>query len=169
MAKHIHLRGDPKEVLVPIHGNKVIDKGELVFVAIDGNCIVGAETDHYGYPADDLAAVTSTYTEQNFLGVAMKGSVSGTTEDIPVATAGIFRAQIKDGTSSTSQSVKVGHTVAAGTIEAGVSVSGTTVTVGTDGDHDTCRIGRCVRAESSAIDVDYMLMSRLAGSSIVAS
>lgn len=166
-GKNRWLRGATNEWKIPVHGKTTIDKGEFVFVAQDGSCIVGGSADWYGYPAADLKHATSTYFEQNFLGVAMKGSVSGTSETIPVATSGIFKFQIKLGTSATSQYAKVGLSVAAATIGAsGVSVSGTTVTLGTDGDHDACRIGRCVKHENEATNVEVMIMSRLAGTSM---
>lgn len=162
-----YLRGATNEWKVPVHGNTVIDKGEFVFIAQDASCIVGGTADWYGYPAANLKHATSTYFEQNFLGVAMKGSVSGTTEDIPVATSGIFKFQINLGTSATSQPCRVGLSVAASTIGAsGVSVSGTTVTLGTDGDHTACRIGRCVKYETAATEVEVAIMSRLAGASM---
>lgn len=164
-GNNTHLRGATNKIEVPVHGNVVIDKGEWVFIAQDGTCIVGAATDHYGYPSSDLAKATSAYFDQNFAGIAMKGSVSGTTEDIPVATSGIFRYQINLGTSATSQLCRVGMTVAAATIGAsGVSVSGTTVTVGS---HEDCIVGRCIKNEPAATTVDFMLMSRMAGTSVL--
>lgn len=166
----IHLRGQTNEIEVPIHGKTVIEKGEDVFIAQDAVCIVGSAADHYGYPASNLAAVTDSYHTQNYAGIAMKGSISGVTENIPVATSGIFRRKIKLGTSATSQTCKIGQTVAACTIGAsGVSISGTTVSVGTGGDHDAGRIGRVVKAEYQAKTVDFMLFTRLSGASIVAS
>ena len=162
-----HLRGATNEIQIPVHGNVVMEKGEDVYIAHHATGIVGASTDRYGYPASYLAGVTGAYSEANFVGIAMKGSISGVTEDIPVATSGIFRKQIKLGTSATSQAVKVGMTVAGATIGAsGVSLSGTTVTVGTSSDHTCGKIGKCVKAENAARFVDFMLMSRFAGTSI---
>jgi len=166
-SENRHLRGATNEIEVLIHGNVVVEKGEDIFLAQTATCIVGAAHDHYGYPASYLAGVTGAYSETNFIGIAMKGSVSGTTEAIPVATTGIFRKQIKLGTSATSQAVKVGMTVAGSTIGAsGVSLSGTTVSVGTSSDHTYAKIGKCVKSENAATHVDFMLMSRFAGTSI---
>lgn len=164
-SENRHLRGATNEVKVPIHGKTAVEKCEFIYIAQDGTCIVGAPTDFYGYPARDLANSTSPYVDANFLGISMLAKPAGVTKDIPVATSGIFRFQIKLGTSATSQTAKVGRTVAAATIGAsGVSVSGTTVTVG---NHLDCVVGLCVKAEQAARHVDFALMSRLAGTSIV--
>lgn len=158
-SKNKHLRGDTMEIKAPIHGNVSVEKGEFMFLAAGASAIVG-KTDYYAYPASYLADSTKPYVDHNFLGVSMAASASGTTEDIPIATAGIFRFQIKTGVSATSQYVKIGQTVAACTIGAsGVSVSGTTVCVGNDGDHANCRVGRTVKAENAATSVDFLLQS----------
>ena len=165
MGENRHLRGATNEIEVPIHGKTVVEKGEFLFIAQDGFCTFDHDTDHYGYPASKIAGTTSAYFDQNFLGVTMKGSLSGTTEEIPVATSGIFRFQINLGTSATSQLARVGMTVSASTaIGSGTSVSGTTVTVGS---HEDCVVGRCVKNEISATSVDFMLMSRMAGTSVL--
>jgi len=163
-----HLRGDTQEIKGKVHGNDVINKGEFIFLG-RGNAIVGGTGDSYVYPVyPKLNGTSPAYFEQNFLGVSMKGSISGTTEDIPIATAGIFRAQVKLGTSATSMFSKVGLTVAASTIfTGGVSISNTTVSIGHGGDHDSCRVGRAVKHEPSATHVDFMLMTLLSGSSMI--
>ena len=166
-----YLRGETNEIYVAIHGKTVIKKGELVFLAQDASSIVASIADGYGYPASVVAGTTPTYFEDNLAGVAMKGSVSGTTEDIPVATSGIFRGQIELGTSATSRLVYPGAIVSAATIGAsGVTPSGTTFSVGTlaDTEFDGCRVGRAVRKQAEATHVDFMLMTKLSGSSIVA-
>jgi hypothetical protein len=167
-SKNRHLRGDTREIKAPIHGNVTVEKGELMFLAAGASAIVG-KTDYYAYPASYLADSTKTYVDYNFLGVSMAASQDGTTEDIAIATDGIFRFQIKTGASATSQYVKIGQTVAACTIgTSGVSLSGTTVCVGNDGDHTNCVIGRTVKAENAATSVDFLLQSmRFSGSTPV--
>ena len=163
-----HLRGATNEIKVRIHGKTVVEKNEWIFIARDAVCIVGSTADFYGYPSSKLAGATSAYFDQNLAGISMKGSISGTTEDIPVATSGIFRFQINLGTSATSQAAKVGMTVAAATIGAsGTSVAGTTCTVGVGGNHQDCIVGRCVKREPGATSVDFALMSRMAGTSVI--
>jgi len=157
----VHLRGDTNEVLVPIHGKTTIEKGEPIFLAGSGSNIVGAPGDYYGYPATQLADVTKTYFDHNLVGIAMKGSESGTTEDIRVATTGIFRGRLY---SSSGQDVKVGYSVAGTTHASGASISGTSLNCGPS--HDYGRMGICVKSESGASYVDFMLMTRFSGVSI---
>ena len=164
-----YLRGETNEIAVRIHGKTVIEKGELIFLAQDATVIVGGTADGYGYPAAQVAGTTSAYFEVNLTGISMKGSVSGTTEDIPVATSGIFRGQIKLGTSATSRLVYPGAMVAAATVGAsGVTPSGTTFAVATlaDAEFTQCRVGRAVKFQREATHVDFMLMTVLSGSSM---
>ncbi|MFH0811401.1 MAG: hypothetical protein V2A69_00985 [Pseudomonadota bacterium] len=166
-----YLRGETNEIYVRVHGKTVIKKGELVFLAQDNQVIGGMTADGYGYPAIMISGTTPAAFENNLAGISIKGSVSGTTEDIPVAQSGIFRGQIKLGTSATSKHVYPGACVAACTIGAsGVSPSGTTFTVNTlaDTEFTGCRVGRAVRKQASATHVDFMLMTKLSGASITA-
>ncbi len=166
-----YLRGETNEIDVKIQGKHVVKKGELIFLNQDDSVIVATSADGYGYTAGYLAGTTPAYFEDNLAGIAMRGSVSGTTEDIPVATGGIFRGQIKIGTSAVSRHVFPGALVSAATVgTSGVTPSGTTVAVGTLGDteFDGCRIGRAVKKEPSALSVDFMLMTKMSGASIVA-
>ena len=164
-----YLRGKTNEWYVPIHGKTVIEKGELIFLAQD-NQVIGAMTaDGYGYPAGMISGTTPTPFVNNLAGISMKGSISGVTEDIPVATSGIFRGQIKLGTSATSKHVFPGALVSAATVGAsGVSPSGTTFTVETLAASETthCTVGRAVKKQASATHVDFMLMVKMAGCSI---
>ena len=166
-----YLRGETNEILVPIHGKTVITKGELIFLAQDATVIVGGTADGYGYPAAQLGGTTPTYFENNLVGISMQGSVSGVTEDIAVATSGIFRAQHRLGTSATSKHVYPGSIVSAATVGAsGVTPSGTTVvcTSLAATEYDGNRIGRAVKKQPSATHVDFMLMTKLSGNSITA-
>jgi len=166
-----YLRGETNEIYVQVHGKTVMKKGELVFLAQDATVIVGGTADGYGYPAGQVAGTTPAYFEDNLAGISMKGSVSGTTEDIPVATSGIFRGQIKLGTSATSKHVYPGACVAAATVgTSGVTPSGTTFTVNTLNDTEFTgnRVGRAVRKQASATSVDFMLMTKLSGASMTA-
>jgi len=166
-----YLRGETNEILVRIQGKHTVKKGELIFLNQDSSVIVATSADGYGYTAGYLAGTTTVYFECNLAGISMKGSESGTTEDIPVATSGIFRGQIKLGTSATSKHVWPGALVSAATVgTSGVTPSGTTVTVDTlnDTEMDACRIGRAVHHKASATHVDFMLMTRMSGASIMA-
>ena len=164
-----YLRGQTNEIYVRVHGKTVIKKGELVFLAQDSYVLVGATADGYGYPALQLAGVTPTYFSDNLAGISMKGSESGVTEDIPVATKGIFRGQIKLGTSATSMSVYPGALVSTCTLGAsGVTPSGTTFRVSVLAASETtrCMVGRAIHRKAASTYVDFMLMTKLSGASI---
>ena len=168
-----YLRGDTDEMYVRVHGKTVIKKGELIVLAQDAQAITGAVADGYGYPVNPYGkgGATANYFANNLAGISMKGSESGVTEDIPVAQSGIFRGQIKVGTSATSKHVYPGALVSACSIGAsGVSVSGTTFDVITLAatEFTTGHVGRAVRKQASATHVDFMLMTRLSGASIQA-
>ena len=166
-----YLRGETNEIYVAIHGKTVIKKGELMFLAQDASSIVASIADGYGYPAAQVAGVTPTYFSDNLAGVSMKGSVSGTTEDIPVATSGIFRGQILLGTSATSRHIYPGALVSSGTVgTSGVTPSGTTFNVCFLAQTETtkCMVGRAIRKQASATHVDFMLMTKLSGASVTA-
>lgn len=171
-ARIEYLRGNTNEIEVPIQGKTVIKNGELIFLNQKTHVIASVNANGYGYPAyPSLKGTTPSYFEDNLVGVSMQKSDSGVTEDILVATSGIFRGQIKLGTSATSKHVYPGALVAACTIgTSGVSKSGTTFTVGTlaDTEFTGCRVGRAVKKQPSATSVDFMLLTKLSGSSIVA-
>ncbi|MFH0811372.1 MAG: hypothetical protein V2A69_00840 [Pseudomonadota bacterium] len=169
-----YLRGQTNEIYVKVHGKTMVKKGELIVLAQDAQAITGAVADGYGYPVNPYGkgkGATSNYFANNLAGISMKGSESGVTEDIPVAQSGIFRGQIKLGTSATSKHVYPGAMVSACSIgTSGVSTSGTTFDVITLAatEFTTGHVGRAVRKQASATHVDFMLMTRLSGSSIQA-
>ena len=160
MAKaNRHLRGETNEIQVPIHGNVVIEKGDLTYLfgvaaQIHGGYYAAA-VDYYGFPAASLMAVTNPYTERFFAGVAMKGSKSGVTETLPVATSGIFRFP-----NALAQTIKVGYAVS------GASSSGTTgynQSVVCSNAQTANRVGMCVKAGTSQTNVDFALMTIFSG------
>lgn len=163
MAEIVHLRGDTNEVMVPVKGNIVINKGTFVVLNHRQGRKIGVAANYYAYPATWLEGTTPAYFEDSLLGVAMKGSKSGATEEIPVAQTGIFRAN-----TSTAQTAYPSQSVAAVTKGSGTSVYDDRVSVGTGADHDSCRAGRVVAYRGSKTYVDFMLMTRLSGNSMTA-
>jgi hypothetical protein len=166
-GRNAHLRGDTKEVMVPIHGNVLIIQGEDIYQGVDTEGITGSPTDRYGYPASKLANVTAHYSERNYIGIAMQGKITGVTKDIAVATAGIFRRQLDNSQSRVLGGVTVGFWVAGSTLStSGAStMSGTSVICAAAPTY--ARIGKCIRAEGSGASfVDFILLSRFSGVSI---
>lgn len=165
MAEIVHLRGDTNEILVRVHGNTVINKGTFVVLNHRAGRKIGVAADYYAYPATWLEGTTPAYFEETLLGVAMKGSKAGVTENIPIAQTGIFRAN----TSASACTAYPAQSVAAVTKGSGTSMYDDRVSVGTDGDHDSCRAGRVVAYRGiSQSNVDFMLMTRLSGNSMTA-
>jgi len=157
----VHIRGDAKEVLVPIHGKTVMRKGELALLGLGASTMIGAPNDNYGYPCSQLATVTSkAYFDKYLVGVTMAGSVSGVTENIKVATGGIFRAPCMKAPTA-GQTAKVGYSVAVATHYSGVSISGVSVVVGPV--HTIGLVGICIKAESGCSTVDFTLQTRFSG------
>ena len=163
-----HLRGDTKEVECDVHGHTVIEKGDVVWTykistfscktsAPGGN----AQTaDWYTFPVSDLAGCTPVYFDAQFAGIAMKGSISGTTEKIPVATAGIFRYPLKAQTGVTIGQLVSGATSAAATMSDQIVVSKTYAEL-TDEYRNI--LGICVKTEAGATNVDFNLITRFSG------
>jgi len=83
-------RGEFGTVLMPVHGNTQIYKGDLLFQdRVDGLRTRGASTaDNYVYPFSKVSGVTSSLASNillaaaNFAGVAAWHSDSGTTENL---------------------------------------------------------------------------------------
>lgn len=163
-----HLRGATNEIHVDVHGNSVINKGDLMVEFKDnstmrtpgGTAITTA--DGYGFPVSQLLDSTSIYYAEQFIGVAMTGSVAGVTEKIPVATSGIFRFPLDTGTASYNSTLRIGYIVSGATSAAKTcddqQVNCKALVVKSEP-----RIGRCVRAQSSASNVDFELLTRYSG------
>ena len=118
------------------------------------------------YPAAWARSCTHHYWCTTFAGVAMNSSKSGTTEDIAVATTGIFRFPV---------SAAAGNTTLAGYIVSGATYNpnGTSVfsqkvtpEAATSVDAADARIGMVIRGQTTSTTCDFMLTgSRFSGSS----
>jgi len=169
MAKvNRHLRGDTNEVECAVHGHNVVEKGDLVWTykistfgcktaSPGGN----AQTaDWYTQSMSDNAGVTAVYYDAQFAGIAMKGSIAGTTENIPVATTGIFRFPLKATTGVTIGQLVCGATSAAAVNSNQIVVSKTAAELT---DEYFCILGYCVKTEAGATNVDLNLITRFSG------
>lgn len=169
MAKvNRHLRGETNEIEIDVHGHTVIESGDIVWqynsssFAQKSTANGGTRTtaDNYAYPISELAGVTAAYYDAQFLGVAMKGSISGTTEKIPVATSGIFRFPLKATTGVTIGELVCGATSASTTNSDQIVVSKKTSELT---DEYYCILGICVKTEDGATNVDFNLITRFSG------
>jgi hypothetical protein len=109
-----HIKWDTIAIIVDIRGSTVVEKGDLMFLdRTDGLRNGGASSANYSaYPFSKIGGVTKTLASNqelaadNFLGVSMYTSDSGTTEPLTIATAGHFKFPLKS-----SKTFKVGETV----------------------------------------------------------
>jgi len=158
-----YLYGDVKDVKVPIHGNVVVEKGDLMFIMKTDSTIVDVTTaDNYGYPASSLQDVTTVYYADQFAGVANNGSVAGVTEEIQVATGGVWRFPL-----ATAKDVVVGAIVSGTTSAAKVADDQQVNTKTTATKIIGTTIGKCIRTEASAANVDVELITRFSGVSYI--
>jgi len=168
-AQNRHLRGEREEVLSPVHGNVVVEAGDLMFLD-NSDGVRGASTsaDNYAYPfssavnaaSKETGIINALYTQ--FLGVAMESSPSGTTENISVATNGVFRYPLYRNAGTT-----IGATVSSVSMfTSGTGVSDQTVFLGTSAPGSTALLGYIVKTESGASFVDFQIRTAFGSSGL---
>jgi len=164
-AVNRHLRGETREVEVPVHGHTVIEKGDLLAIMRVNSTLkvtVTPETtaDWYAYPLTTLSDATTNYFACQFGGIAMEGSKSGTTQTIPMATAGIFRYPLVATTGVTVGQLVCPATSAAKTFytQQVVSKAASELT-----DEYQTQIGYVVKTEAGATNVDFNLVTQFSG------
>lgn len=157
MAGHNrHLKGDMNTILAPVRGKTVIEPSDFIYMHTGDS--------NYVYPFASSTAMSTTGAclvdiATNFLGVAMTGSISGNTESITVATAGVFRYPLGH-----ASAVTIGSIVSAVSPHASSSgVSNQAVESNDDKTNGTtCYLGRIVKTNTSATSfVDFTLMTLL--------
>lgn len=157
-----HIRGETNEIMLRKKGTIPVNTGDLIFVdAVNGASAGAGAASYLAFPAAYCSRNTHAYFEICFAGVAMSGSPSGVTEEIPVATTGIFRFPVSGASGKTCSP---GYIVSGASYGAtGVSVFSQKVNVGPPDSLDEARIGYCVRAAGAATTVDFKIMSRFTG------
>jgi len=161
-AEHRYLRGDTREIHAPVHGSTVIEKGDFVVICEHNTSVTHSATllataDYYAYPASLCAGTTHIRFAEQFAGVAMKGSASGVTEDIPIATAGIFRYPAK-----TAVAVYPGYVVC-GTTSGAEVLYDQMVNYKTDAGSSRLAIGICMEYDTTGTNIDFNLITRFSG------
>lgn len=155
-----HIRGETNEIMLRKKGSIAINTGDLIFVdAVTNSTCTNAAASHLAFPASHARNNNPMVFEINFAGVAMSGSPSGVTEEIPVATTGIFRYPVS---TAAGKACSPGYIVSGASYGAGgVSVFSQKVNVGPT--LSLGRIGYCVRAQGAATEVDVSIMGRFSG------
>ena len=155
-GKNRHLYGDIKPILVSCPGAAAVMAGDLMFK--------NPNVSNLAYPFDALKSTTAgtgheNWLHVNFLGVSMEDSKSGVTENITIATDGIFRYPLQN----IGSAVTVGAYISAVSYTAnsfyGVADAVSNV-VGYDSTSDgtTAVLGICVKTESGASYVDFRII-----------
>ena len=156
-----HLRGETNEIQIDVHGKVVVEKGDLMCMFNTSSTLLSSYTettaDYYGYPVSTLRDVSDVYYGNQFMGIAMKASISGTTEKIPVATTGIFRYPLATVTGVTATHLVCGATSSAKVAYDQYVVSRTRAQVS---DLYRCIVGTCVKTQSGASNCDFLLHTR---------
>ena len=152
-----HLRGDTNEVMAAVAGNVVIKQGDLIIMELVSDIAQQGSATYKAYPAAYVSGVGALKFGSGFVGVAMNSSASGVTEDIPVATTGIFRFPVSP---SAGQTTLAGYIVSGATYGAsGTSVFSQKVTaeVAASVDLSDARIGMVIRGQTTSTTCDFML------------
>lgn len=163
MASHNrHLRGDQNIVMGKVHGNVVIEAGDLVAHngtagAIDNGAGQYYSADNYVFPLDEFnngASKTDRIKAayDGFMGVAMEASEDGVTEEIAIATAGVVRYPLYR-----TKGVTVGQKVSMTSCIAANGASPQAVWQGSSAPGTTGYLGVIVKTEAGASFVDFAL------------
>ena len=178
-AQNRHLRGDKEEVLASVKGSTVIEAGDFLFRnSIDGLVGTGVAggaiaADNTVYPFDyamNSASETCTIVagiHTNFLGVAMESSPSGSTENISVATAGVFRYPMYRNSAVTIGSKISAVSTFTAASSAGVSPQSVYHIATTPG--TTAYLGYITKTESGASYVEFRIRTAFGSGALITS
>ncbi len=156
-----HLREDSEVIGARVRGNVVVENGDLMY---------WNPNDYYAEPFKKIVSATrgdtiSGIITLGFLGVAVEGSPSGSTETIGIAQAGVMRFPLAHpgGTTVGSKVSAVSPAIggSAGVSDQHVSINAVTST-GTTG-----YLGYIVKTESGASYVDFQMRSLFGPGGIV--
>ena len=153
-----HLRGATNEIWGAVPGNVVINQGDLVILEMSSDIAQQGSATYKAYPASWSSTQGTTGFAYGWAGVAMTSSESGVTEDIPIATTGIFRFPVS---ASAGQTTLAGYIVSGATYGAGgSSIFAQTVVAGPAAGFNTRagRIGMVVRGQTLSSTVDLQIM-----------
>ena len=156
-----YLRGNKMEIIVPVRGKTAIEAGDF--------CYFQHGDSYYTYPFSDHRASGGSYAQDlydYFAGIAMETSPAGTTENITVATAGVFRYPLLF-----DSAVTVGAVVSACTRPTGSGATNQVVTNNNDnaGSGTSVYLGIIVKTDTSATSfVDFQLRAKAGLSAVTA-
>jgi len=161
-GKNRYLKGDINPIIAPVHGSHVVSAGDFMSInKTAGGFGVGWTADNYAFPFAEIqcasnSIATAGFLYTYFLGIAMEDSPSGVTENITIATSGVFRQPLHS--AYVGSAVTIGALVSAVTGVGTGGVSSQYVTHGTAGAiASTAYLGYIIKTESGASFVDFQL------------
>ena len=164
-GRNRHLKGDINPIIAPVHSYHTVEAGDfMVLSAVNRMIEDEISADNYAAPfsavkpdATHPVATLTNFLWTYFLGVAMEDSPAGVTENITIATTGVFRYPIHPIVAPGA--VTIGSKVSAvSSTLTGNGVSAQTVIHGTDAARMcTAYLGYIVKTESGASFVDFAL------------
>lgn len=158
-----HVRGKTSDILMEIRGAVEVKAGDMMFQnLVAGDLGTGWAPDSRAYPFTWAMSASASYAPQTsvhdgFLGVAMKSSKVGVTEQITIATSGIFRMNRINGTGDVTVGALVSAVSYPHTASAGVSAQSvyTGVSKTMTAPASTAYLGYAVKTESGATMIDF--------------
>ena len=153
-----YLRGDTNEIVVAVHGHTVVEQGDLMVINLSSATmkVVHKLVDYYGFSVSDLSGINTVKYTSQFAGIAMNGSKNGVTNNVNIATTGVFRMDLPS----------------AKTIYSGWPVSGTSSATSIAYNQKivcsilspvASKIGKCVKNAASATECDFELLTKFSG------
>jgi len=161
-GRNRYLKGDINPIIVPVHSYHAVEAGDFVSInKTAGGFGIGQTADNYAFPFSEIKCATDSIAVAGFLytyfaGIAMEDSPSGVTENITIATSGVFRQPLHS--AYVGSAVTVGALVSAVTGYPSAGVSDQYVTHGAAGAiASSAYLGYIVKTESGASFVDFQL------------
>ncbi len=157
-----HLRGDTNVMNVRVKGDVAVESGDLMFLNNDN---YAAPFTYIAGTASSKVATTGGYVKEKFMGVAVEGSPSGSTEWIGIAQSGVMRFPLVSAgavTVGAKVSAVSQHPAAAGVSDQYVTNSIAGAIHGTTG-----YLGYIIKTESGASYVDFQMRTAFGPGGIV--
>ena len=167
-GRNRHIKGDINPIIAPVHSYHIVEAGDfMVLNSTSYYADKGITADNYAVPFNEINGdTTNGGPQQNhwvytkFLGVAMEDSPAGVTENITIATTGVFRYPMHSMISPSAVTIGSKISAVSPTLTGGNGVSQQIVIHGTTGIRvSTAYLGYIVKTESGASFVDFAMYS----------
>jgi hypothetical protein len=175
-----HVREDTEDILAPVNGNVEVEVSDFLLlnntdgtVGQTNSLLLGAN--NYVFPFSYAKSTTGGSFIDNvlstqFIGIAMTASPLGVTNNITVATAGVFRYPLPGDTSAVTEGAKIGAVSPAANVastKSGVSNQFVINHATQSGRGTTAYLGYCTKTDSGASFVDFRISTAFNGGRIL--